>query len=246
MKKTPMITRETLAKLAQFDTPTITNAVELFYVRPRTEGYMDRRIVSQFPDFPPMVGFAATASFRSSAPPKGLDVYGSMERQVETFAGLPGPAVVVFQDLDDPPVAATFGEVLCSTYQAFGSTGLITSGAGRDLLQVKALKYPVFTGSTICAHAYCHILHVGVSVHVGGLVVDQGDLLHGDANGVTNIPIEIATELADITGEFAASERIVLDYVQLPGEKKVSELAARRKEFTGVVAKLTERVRRDR
>jgi hypothetical protein len=70
--------------------------------------------------------------------------------------------------------------------------------------------------------------------------------LHGDANGVTNIPIEIATELADITGEFAAAERIVLDYVQSPGEKNVAELAARRKEFVGVVAKLAERVRRDR
>jgi regulator of RNase E activity RraA len=241
-----MIARETLAKLAKFDTPTITNAVELFYVRPRTEGYMDGRIRAEFPEFAPMVGFAATASFRSAAPPKGADVYGSMEKQVESFAGLPGPAVVVFQDLDDPPVAATFGEVLCSVYKSFGSSGLITSGAGRDLLQVKALNYPVFTGGTICAHAYCHILHVGIPIRVGGLVVEQGDLLHGDANGVTNIPIEIAAELADITGEFAAAERIVLDYVQSPGEKKVAELAARRKEFSGVVAKLAERVRRDR
>ena len=56
-----------------------------------------------------------------------------MDLQVARFAELPGPAVVVFQDLDDPEVSATFGEVMCSTYQAFGSTGLITSGAGRDL-----------------------------------------------------------------------------------------------------------------
>ncbi len=55
-------------------------------------------------------------------------------------------------------------EVMCSTYKAFGSVGLITSGGGRDLLQVKDLGYPVFTGSTLCAHAYCHILHVDLPI----------------------------------------------------------------------------------
>jgi hypothetical protein len=51
---------------------------------------------------------------------------------------------MVFQDLDDPPVGATFGEVMCSVYQAYGSVGLVTSGGGRDLLQVEALDvFPV-------------------------------------------------------------------------------------------------------
>ena len=61
------ITSDTLAKLAKFDTPTICNIVELFYVRPRNQGYMDGRIQCNFPQFPPMVGFAVTASFRSDA-----------------------------------------------------------------------------------------------------------------------------------------------------------------------------------
>jgi regulator of RNase E activity RraA len=236
----------TLSKLAEFDTPTICNIIELFDVRPRNTGYMDGRIRSAFPEMPPMVGFATTASFRSDAPPRGGDVYATLDRQVESFAELPGPAVVVFQDLDDPSVAATFGEVMCSTYQAFGSAGLVTSGAGRDLDQVRALGYPVFTGGTICAHAYCHILYVGVPVRVGGLVVHLGDLLHGDANGVTNIPVEIAGAVADIGDEFIASEAIVMDYVKGPGQKSVAGLAAARKEFMAVVARLAERAKASR
>ena len=103
-----------LAALAKFDTPTISNTIELFDVVPRNRGYMDGRIRAVFPDLPPMVGFAATAAFRSDAPPSAGDVYSSMEQQVAHFEELPGPAVVVFQDMDDPPVAATFGEVMCS------------------------------------------------------------------------------------------------------------------------------------
>jgi 4-hydroxy-4-methyl-2-oxoglutarate aldolase len=238
------ISSKTLAALAKFDTPTISNVIELFDVVPRNRGYMDGRIKAAFSEFPPMVGFAATAAFRSDAPPTGGDAYGSLEQQLQRFSELPGPAVVVFQDLDNPPVAATFGEVMCSTYQAFGSVGLITSGAGRDLDQVRALKFPVFTGGTICSHAYCHILHVGLPVHVGGLTVNQGDLLHGDLNGVTRIPLAIADAIPDVAAEFVAAEKIVLDYVRGSGAKSIAEFSARRKEFAAVVAKLVERVRR--
>jgi 4-hydroxy-4-methyl-2-oxoglutarate aldolase len=234
----------TLAKLQKFDTPTICNVIELFDIRPRNTGFMDGRIRANFPELPPMVGFACTAAFRSGAPPMGGDVYGSFVEQVRQFESLPGPAAMVFQDLDDPAVGATFGEVLCSVYKGFGSTGLITSGGGRDLLQVRALDYPVFTGSTICAHAYCHILHIGQPVRVGGLVVYQGDLLHADANGVTNIPLDIADEAADVAQEFCDVEKFIIGYVRGPGLKTVEGLSAARAEFTDAMAKLYRRVRR--
>ena len=239
-----MIAPDTLAKLAKYDTPTICNVIELFNIRPRNQGYMNASIRCDFPELPPMVGFAATASFRSDAPPVGGDAYGSIGAQLEQFADIPGPPIVVFQDLDDPAVSATFGEVMCSTYQAYGSVGLITSGAGRDMEQVRALKYPVFTGSTICSHAYCHMLHLGLPVRVGGLMVNQGELLHGDANGVTNLPVEIAAEVADICEEFLAAEEIMLRYVRGESEKTVAGFAEVRKEFQAVVAELQKRVMR--
>jgi regulator of RNase E activity RraA len=233
-----------LEKLRQFDTPTICNVIELFAIRPRNEGYLDHRVRSNFPELPPMVGYAATAQFRADAPPVGGDAYGSMERQVELFAELPGPAVVVFQDADDPPVAAVFGEVMCSTYKAFGSTGLVTNGAGRDLEQVRALKYPVFTGSTICSHGYCHMLHLGLPVRVGGRMINHGDLLHGDANGVSTIPIPIAAEVAEVADEFVVAEAIMLDYVKAPGTKNAARFKELRQEFQAVVSKLQQRLAR--
>jgi regulator of RNase E activity RraA len=241
--KTIMSTRSisaaTLEKLAKYDTPTICNVIELFDIRAYDVGYMDQRIRAAFPELKPAVGFAATAKFRSTSAPSA---YSTLQDQLEQFEQLPGPAFVVFQDLDEPSVGATFGEVMCSTYQGFGSVGLITSGGGRDLLQVKALDYPVFTGSTICSHAYCQILDVGLPVSVGGLAVNTGDLLHGDANGVTSIPIEIATEIADVAEEFIAAEAFVIEYMKSNAPKTIAEFAARRKAMGDAIAALRRRV----
>lgn len=209
-----MTTAADLDLLRKYDTPTICNVVELFNLYPRTAGYMDGRIQACYPKLPPMVGYASTATFRSSAPPRSGDVYSGLAEQVASFASLPQPVVVVFQDLDDPPASATFGEVMCSTYKAFGAAGLITSGAGRDLDQVEALAFPCFTSGTICAHGYCHIERINVPVRVGGVVIHPGDLLHGDRNGVTTIPVEIASEVAQACAEFVAAEAVVLDYVK--------------------------------
>src|SRR5262249_27819329 len=203
-----------LELLRKFDTPTICNVVELFELRPRTAGYMSGRIQACFPKLPPMVGYASTAAFRSAAPPRAGNVYSGLAEQVASFAELPGPAVVVFQDLDDPVAAATFGEVMCTTYKSFGAVGLITSGAGRDLDQVEALGFPCFTTVTICAQGYCHIVQINVPVHVGGVAVHAGDLLHGDRNGVTTIPNEIASAVAQACPEFMAAEAVVLDYLK--------------------------------
>jgi len=203
-----------LEQLRKYDTPTICNVLELFDAMPRTSSYLDQRIHSCFPKLPPMVGFASTATFRAGAAPRGGDVYRGLTKQVEVLAASKGPAVVVFQDLDDPSVAATFGEIMCSTYQAFGSVGLITSGTGRDLDQVEALSYPVFTSGTVCSHGYCQIVELGVPVRVGGVWVNPGDMLHGDRNGVAVIPLDLAAATAEACPELMAAETVVLEYLK--------------------------------
>jgi len=237
------ITPAVLEKLRTYDTPTICNIIELFDVRPRNTGYMDSRIQACFPEMPPFVGFAATATFRSSAPPRQGDAYAGTEIQVERFSELSGPPVVVFQDLDDPSVAATFGEVMCTTYQAFGAVGLITSGTGRDLEQVQAIGFPAFTNGAACAHGYCHVLHVHVPVHVGGLAVYPDDLLHGDLNGVTSIPREIAAEMADIGDEFVSAEAFIMNVLRGP-EPTVTGLREARAEAGAVITGLRKQVSR--
>ncbi|MDA0321792.1 MAG: RraA family protein [Verrucomicrobia bacterium] len=235
MSETALST-ETLDLLRKVDTPTVCNALELFDVRPRTSGYMDQRIQACFPEFPPMVGFASTATFRSSTPAQG-DAYSSIDAQIESFGQLPGPAVVVFQDLDEPSAAATFGEVMCTTYQSFGAAGLITSGTGRDLEQVRAIGFPAFTNGTICAHGYCHFPTIGDPVQVGGLTIRPGDLLHGDCNGVTTIPLDIACDVAKACARLVEAEQVILEHLK-GGETTAAEYRDALAEFKSMISAL--------
>jgi regulator of RNase E activity RraA len=228
--------------LRQFDTPTVCNVVELFDLRPRTAGYMDGRIQACYPKLPPMVGYASTATFRSASPPRAANIYSGMSDQVAAFSDLPGPAVVVFQDLDNPVASATFGEVMCTTYKTFGAVGLITSGAGRDLDQVEKLAFPCFANGTICAHGYCHIVQVHIPVHVGGVAVHPGDLLHGDRNGITTIPNEIASVAAHACSEYMAAEAVVLDFLQSQ-RADAKGFAAARAECGDRIAALAKRLK---
>ncbi len=234
-----------LKALAKFDTPTICNTIELFEIRPRTAGYMDGRIRACFPEMPPAVGYASTATMRCAMPKQEGDVYGVLDQQVARFAELPGPAIVVFQDLDDQPVAATFGEIMCTTYQAFGAAGLVTSGAARDLDQVRRIGFPTFSNGVICSHGYSHIVDLHRAVRVGGLTIHAGDLIHADTNGVATIPLEIAAQIADAAVEFVQAEAIVLDYLKT-GTVDTTHFAQARQAMMDALGALGKRLRAPR
>lgn len=203
------------AILRQFDTPTVSNAIELFDARPRNEGFMGREIKACFPRLPPAVGYATTATFRSARPAKEGDAYSGLVEQVERFERhVPAPRIVVFQDLDDPPAAATFGEVMCTVYKAFGCVGIITSGAARDLDQVERLGFPCFSSAVIASHGYCRIVEVNIPVVVGGVRIEPGDVLHADRNGVTTVPKDLVAEVALGCRKVMDAENEVLHYVQ--------------------------------
>ncbi len=232
--------------LRRYDTPTVCNVIELFDVLPRNRGFMDRRIQALFPRMPPIVGYATTATFRSAEEARESDVYTLITKQVETFVEtLPEPRIVVFEDLDDPPLGATFGEVMCTIYKAFGCAGLITSGAARDLDQVEAIGFPCFADGVSPSHAYCRIVDVHVPVRVGGLEVNPGDILHADRNGVAAIPSDIVEAVALGCEKLVAAEEEVIGYARSAERPTVEELAEAHKRCRDAFARLPEAARRD-
>ena len=131
---------------------------------------------------------------------------------------------------------------MCTTYQAFGAVGLITSGAARDLDQVRRLGFSAFSNGAICSHGYSHIVDLHRTVRVGGLTIEPGDLIHADANGVATIPLEIASEVAAAAAEFVATEALVLDYLKA-GRSTVAGFSEARKAMMAAQAALGKRLR---
>lgn len=239
---TDTLTPEQLARLAQADSPTVANVIELFGLRSQVAGYTNHALRAIYPDLPPVVGYAVTATFRAGYPAEAGDSYGDMPQLIEQALALPAPRIAVLQDLDDPVRAATYGEVMATAFQAFGFVGLMTSGAARDIEQVRRLKFPCWASSVIVSHGYPRLVDLNVPVVVGGLRVHPGDLLHADANGVVHIPHRIAAKVAELCQPFMEAEQITLDYLRSPHPTVAGyrEASARMRE---AVAALRERAR---
>ena len=131
---------------------------------------------------------------------------------------------------------------MCTTYQAFGCVGLVTSGAGRDLDQVEPLKFPCFTGGTIRLARVHADRRSDVPVRVGGVWIHPGDLLHGDRNGITTIPVELAALVAEGCAGFMEAEKVMLDYLRA-GKATGAGFAAARDEAKRQMGAMGERLR---
>src|SRR6266487_2928426 len=95
--------------LRKLSTPTVSNAIELFDLRPRNQGFMSPEIRCLFPDLGVMTGYAATARFAANRP--GTQPASRCDFWKHVME-MPEPRVVVMQDLDQPHgVGAYFGEV---------------------------------------------------------------------------------------------------------------------------------------
>ena len=206
-----------LDALRRLDTCTVSNAIETFGVRLRNAGFADHRIRCMFEDFPPMVGYAATAQLRSGEPPIAGRIYSDRTDWWNSILEVPAPRIVVLEDLDKPPgLGAFLGDMHAAILRALGCVGYVTDGAVRELPRVRELGLQLFAGNVAVSHAYAHIFDFGSKVKVGGLEVHPGDLLHGDRHGLLSIPKEIASEIPAAAARLQQAEQRVIDFCRAP------------------------------
>jgi regulator of RNase E activity RraA len=200
-----------LEALRRYSTPTVSNAIELFGIRPRDRGFLPHRVRCLLPKLgAPVIGYAVTCAYRA-APPTGPepDLLPDYLRHV---AAAPGPKISVGQDLDDPPgLGALFGEVTATIHRRLGCVGHITDGCPRDLDEVAALGFHLFGLDPCVSHAHVRIVAFGEPVAIAGVPIRPGDLLHADQHGVCIVPVEIAARLPEACVEVERSERPLLE-----------------------------------
>ncbi len=208
------ITREYIKALERLSTPTVSNAVELFNLRLRSEGFMSPQIRCLFPDLGVMVGYAVTARFAAKEPPARPASRYEFWKYIMEF---PEPRVIVMQDMDDPPgVGAYFGEVQSTIHKRLGCVGVVTNGYVRDLDEVHEMGFHYFAPGVCVSHAFVHLVDFGAPVNVGGLVVQSGDLMHADKHGVLVVPKECACEITEAAAQVARREQQIIQFCKSP------------------------------
>jgi hypothetical protein len=118
-----------------------------------------------FEDFPPMVGYAATAQLRSGEPPIAGRIYVDRTDWWNSILQVPAPRIVVLEDLDKPPgVGAFLGGMHAAILRALGCVGYVTDGAVMELPRVREQGLHLFAGNVAVSHAYAHIFDFGSKV----------------------------------------------------------------------------------
>ena len=211
----PALTDDQLTFLGSVDSPTVANAIEVFNLRDRSDGFLGGTIRCLFPDLPVMVGYALTVTMTSEVgPPPGREGYWRMWEALERA---PKPAVVAVQDVSGAPTrCAYFGEVMATIAHRLGAVGVVTDGGVRDLPEVHAIGLHYFAPHPVVSHGNFAIVDINVPITLDGQVVQPGDLLHGDANGVVVVPHDVLDDLPEAVQKIRDRERRTMDFITSP------------------------------
>lgn len=200
---------EELKALSRWSTCAISNAIELFDIRPRNEGFILPEIKCFFPELGPMIGYAVTAVISTNSP--GTHQIQMPELWNEMLK-IPEPRVIVIHDIDHPVIGSFWGEVRANIFKTLGCEGTVTDGAVRDLDEVREIGFHFFSSCVSVSHAYNHLVEASIPVKVGGLVVKPGDLIMGDKHGVISIPLEIARDIPKAAQLIEDRERAIINF----------------------------------
>ncbi len=189
-----------LDALARYDTPTICNALEIVAPDRRLIGFTTRPLVCPFPDMPPIVGYARTATISAVAASRLPPAEQKAQRleYYEYVGSGQGPRISVIQDIDGAQAGfgAFWGEVNSAVHKALGCLGVVTDGSIRDIPQW-APGFQALAGSIGPSHAHVHVEVFGKEIEVAGMTVRDGDLVHADRHGAVVIPHDVAAKLPD-------------------------------------------------
>lgn len=189
---TPLLSHAQLLQLKRWNTPTIYNGWEQITNRNTArEGFNIEQTHDLMPHMGPMVGYAATVVIQPSNPKHRQDRPNAWSEYRRYVANVPGPKIIVVQDLDKPQVFGSFwGEVNSNIHRVLGAVGTITDGAVRDLDEMNNAGFKALARRLCVGHGFSHPARWNCEVEVFGRKVQPGDLVHADKHGFLVIPPE--------------------------------------------------------
>jgi hypothetical protein len=217
---------ETIRRLAEFDTPTVANGLELLAAGDPSAGYTGPDVRALTPELGPRVGIAVTARLDTTSPGtdrpptlfyewlkliqeaarSGADREGSLP--VFTVIEATGPR---------PRHTVTIGDGMATLMRMAGATAFVTNGSIRDLDGVRQVPLACWAAGLSPMHGRMRWLDINVPVVVDGMTVRPGDILHADVNGVLAIPRDVAARAHEQATAVRDKEAALFATLRAPG-----------------------------
>lgn len=107
---------------------------------------------------------------------------------------------------------AAWGEILTTTAKTRGAVGAVIDGYHRDTDQVRRQDWPVFSRGSYGQDAgpRASVRDFSVTIEIGQVRIDPGDLVVGDVDGVVIIPAAIEAEVIELAAAKSRTETSVL------------------------------------
>lgn len=108
-----------------------------------------------------------------------------------------------------------WGELLSTAARARGARGAIVDGYTRDVVRIRDMQFPLFATGTrpLDSKGRSIVLEYGRPVKCGDVLVNEGDIVLADIDGVIVIPQEIADEVIEKSLEKASGEDAFRDEI---------------------------------
>jgi 4-hydroxy-4-methyl-2-oxoglutarate aldolase len=114
---------------------------------------------------------------------------------------------------------AMWGGLMSTLSQKAGITAGIVDGAIRDVDEIRVLDFPVWYQSTVprpsptAVHNRTEPIQVNVPVVIRGQIIQPGDILVADENGIAVVPAEIGDEVMAQTHIQISKERVIREKI---------------------------------
>ncbi|QUQ72003.1 RraA family protein [Kutzneria sp. CA-103260] len=191
-----MIDQEIIDRLARLDTAAVSDALDSLGIAGVLAGVAARVPGSK------TCGPAHTVTYRpvSGDGPKFRNAANYLD-------DVPAGSVVVV-DNGGNTSCTNWGSLLTAVAQARGVRGTVLHGSARDIAEVRAAGYPLFsTGVTmVSGKNRVELSEVGADVDVHGTVVRPGDVIVADDSGALVVPAERAVEVVERAERVEATE----------------------------------------